>query len=55
MSSPPRDRVRIVSIRGTRGGRRRIDGHRVTVENVALAQTDGHEPHLQSSDEKQIA
>jgi uncharacterized protein (DUF433 family) len=36
ISSPPRDRVRIVSTPGTCGGRPRIDGHRVTVEDVAI-------------------
>ncbi len=36
MSSPPRDRVRIVSTPGTCGGRPRIDGHRITVEDVAI-------------------
>jgi uncharacterized protein (DUF433 family) len=34
--SPPRDRVRIVSTPGTCGGRPRIDGHRITVEDVAI-------------------
>ena len=35
MSPPPApDRVRIVSTPGTCGGRPRIDGHRVTVEDV---------------------
>jgi uncharacterized protein (DUF433 family) len=33
---PPSDRVRIVSTAGTCGGRPRIDGHRITVENVAI-------------------
>jgi uncharacterized protein (DUF433 family) len=33
---PPADRVRIVSTPGTCGGRPRIDGHRITVENVAI-------------------
>ena len=32
---PPTDRVRIVSTPGTCGGRPRIDGHRITVEDVA--------------------
>jgi uncharacterized protein (DUF433 family) len=36
MDSPPRDRVRIVSTPGTCGGRPRIDGHRITVEDVAI-------------------
>jgi uncharacterized protein (DUF433 family) len=35
VGSPPRDRVRIVSTPGTCGGRPRIDGHRITVEDVA--------------------
>jgi uncharacterized protein (DUF433 family) len=33
---PPTDRVRIVSTLGTCGGRPRIDGHRITVEDVAI-------------------
>ncbi len=33
---PTPDRVRIVSTPGTCGGRPRIDGHRVTVEDVAI-------------------
>jgi uncharacterized protein (DUF433 family) len=33
---PPADRVRIVSTPGTCGGRPRIDGHRITVEDVAI-------------------
>ncbi len=33
---PPPDRVRIVSTPGTCGGRPRIDGHRITVEDVAI-------------------
>jgi uncharacterized protein (DUF433 family) len=33
---PPLDRVRIVSTPGTCGGRPRIDGHRITVEDVAV-------------------
>src|SRR5947209_20614685 len=32
----PADRVRIISTPGTCGGRPRIDGHRITVENVAI-------------------
>src|SRR5262245_63967405 len=32
----PPDRVRIVSTPGTCGGRPRIDGHRITVEDVAI-------------------
>jgi uncharacterized protein (DUF433 family) len=35
-SNPPPDRVRIVSTPGTCGGRPRIDGHRITVEDVAI-------------------
>src|SRR5439155_9770260 len=34
--APPPDRVRIVSTRGVCGGRPRIDGHRITVEDVAI-------------------
>src|SRR5438477_12813069 len=34
--APPQDRVRIVSTPGTCGGRPRIDGHRITVEDVAI-------------------
>lgn len=33
---PAPDRVRIVSTSGTCGGRPRIDGHRITVEDVAF-------------------
>ena len=33
---PAADRVRIVSTPGTCGGRPRIDGHRITVEDVAI-------------------
>jgi len=33
---PAPDRVRIVSTPGTCGGRPRIDGHRITVENIAI-------------------
>ena len=33
---PPADRVRIVSTPGVCGGRPRIDGHRITVEDVAI-------------------
>jgi uncharacterized protein (DUF433 family) len=33
---PPADRVRIVSTTGVCGGRPRIDGHRITVEDVAI-------------------
>jgi len=35
-SPPPPERVRIVSTPGTCGGRPRIDGHRITVEDVAI-------------------
>jgi uncharacterized protein (DUF433 family) len=37
-SAPPEDRVRIVSTPGTCGGRPRIEGHRITVEDVAIWQ-----------------
>lgn len=33
---PPPDRVRIVSTPGVRGGKPRIDGHRITVADVAV-------------------
>ena len=33
---PSADRVRIVSTPGTRGGKPRIDGHRITVADVAI-------------------
>src|SRR3954467_13570696 len=33
---PPPDRVRIVSPPGVRGGKPRIDGHRITVADVAV-------------------
>ncbi len=33
---PPADRIRIVATPGTCGGRPRIDGHRITVEDVAI-------------------
>jgi uncharacterized protein (DUF433 family) len=33
---PPADRVRIVNTPGVRGGRPRIDGHRITVADVAI-------------------
>jgi uncharacterized protein (DUF433 family) len=36
ISFPPADRVRIVSTPGVCGGRPRIDGHRITVEDVAI-------------------
>jgi uncharacterized protein (DUF433 family) len=35
-TDPPLDRARIVSTPGTCGGRPRIDGHRITVEDVAV-------------------
>ncbi len=35
-NAPPPDRVRIVSTPGTCGGRPRIEGHRITVEDVAI-------------------
>src|SRR5438046_6317346 len=44
---PPTDRVRIVSTPGTCGGRPRIDGHRITVEDVAI----WHERLAMSPDE----
>ena len=44
---PPPDRVGIVSTPGTCGGRPRIDGHRVTVEDVAI----WHERQGMSPDE----
>ncbi len=34
--APAPDRVRIVSTPGIRGGKPRIDGHRITVEDVAV-------------------
>jgi uncharacterized protein (DUF433 family) len=34
--APPADRVRIVSTPGICGGRPRIDGHRITVEDIAI-------------------
>lgn len=43
----PADRVRIVSTPGVCGGRPRIDGHRITVEDVAV----WHERLGQSPDE----
>jgi len=46
-SPPPADRVRIVSTPGTCGGRPRIDGHRITVEDVAI----WHERQGMSPDE----
>lgn len=45
--TPPPDRVRIVSTPGTCGGRPRIDGHRITVEDVAI----WHERQGMSPDE----
>ena len=44
---PPEDRVRIVSTPGTCGGKPRIDGHRITVEDVAI----WHERMAMSPDE----
>jgi uncharacterized protein (DUF433 family) len=35
-SVPPADRIRVVSTPGVCGGRPRIDGHRITVEDVAI-------------------
>jgi uncharacterized protein (DUF433 family) len=35
-AGPPPDRVRIVSTPGICGGRPRIDGHRITVEGIAI-------------------
>jgi len=35
-TEPRPDRVRIVSSSGTRGGRPRIDGHRITVADIAI-------------------
>src|SRR5262245_39650833 len=35
-TAPPPDRVRIVSTPGVRGGKPRIDGHRITVADVAV-------------------
>jgi uncharacterized protein (DUF433 family) len=46
-NGPPPDRVRIVSTPGTCGGRPRIDGHRITVEDVAI----WHERMGMSADE----
>jgi uncharacterized protein (DUF433 family) len=46
-SDPPPDRVRIVSTPGTCGGRPRIDGHRITVEDVVI----WHERMGMSADE----
>ncbi len=34
---PPADRIRIVSTPGTCGGKPRIDGHRITVVDIAIA------------------
>jgi uncharacterized protein (DUF433 family) len=44
---PPADRVRVVSTPGVCGGRPRIDGHRITVEDVAV----WHERRGMSPDE----
>jgi uncharacterized protein (DUF433 family) len=46
-NDPPPDRVRIVSTPGTCGGRPRIDGHRITVDDVAI----WHERMGMSADE----
>jgi uncharacterized protein (DUF433 family) len=46
-SWPPADRVRILSTPGVCGGRPRIDGHRITVEDVAI----WHERMGMSADE----
>jgi uncharacterized protein (DUF433 family) len=35
-TAPPPDRVRVVATPGVRGGKPRIDGHRVTVADVAV-------------------
>ena len=35
-ATPAADRLRIVSTPGTRGGKPRIDGHRITVADVAI-------------------
>jgi uncharacterized protein (DUF433 family) len=35
-NGPPADRVRIVSTPGVCGARPRIDGHRITVEDIAI-------------------
>jgi uncharacterized protein (DUF433 family) len=45
--TPAADRVRIVSTPGTCGGRPRIDGHRIKVEDVAI----WHERMAMSPDE----
>src|SRR5438309_9557184 len=47
LREPAPDRVRIVSSPGICGGRPRIDGHRITVEDVAI----WHERMGQSPDE----
>lgn len=46
-NGPPPDRARVVSTPGTCGGRPRIDGHRITVEDVAI----WHERMGMSADE----
>lgn len=35
-TAPPPDRVRVVATPGVRGGKPRVDGHRVTVADVAV-------------------
>jgi uncharacterized protein (DUF433 family) len=45
--APAADRVRIVSTPGTCGGKPRLDGHRITVEDVAI----WHERQGMSPDE----
>jgi uncharacterized protein (DUF433 family) len=47
LPSSPADRVRVVSTPGVCGGRPRIDGHRITVEDVAI----WHERMAMSPDE----
>jgi uncharacterized protein (DUF433 family) len=46
-TAPPADRIRIVSTPGVRGGKPRIDGHRITVADVAV----WHERQGMSPDE----
>ena len=47
IAAPPADRVRIVSTPGIRGGKPRIDGHRISVADVAV----WHERQGMSPDE----
>jgi uncharacterized protein (DUF433 family) len=47
LSQPPADCLRIVSTPGISGGRPRIDGHRITVEDIAV----WHERMSMSPDE----